>query len=105
MPDSRISSWNTFNILETTPGINAIGLNEKENSWKPSDTGKLISLLGIPSIESKISRGEDLEDLLDKLFRNVYESTSILRFGPDRERDPIIKPLSERIPILLTFPT
>src|SRR6266498_2585016 len=30
-PDSGTSPWNTFNILETTPGINAIGLNEEEN--------------------------------------------------------------------------
>src|SRR6266498_1097919 len=30
-PDSGTSPWNTFNILEITPGINAIGLNEEEN--------------------------------------------------------------------------
>src|SRR6266542_5475386 len=30
-PDSGKSPWNTFNIPETTPGINAIGLNEEEN--------------------------------------------------------------------------
>src|SRR6266540_6586414 len=41
-PDSGTSSWNTFNILETTPEINAIGLNKEENPWKPSDTSKLI---------------------------------------------------------------
>jgi len=29
--DSRTSPWNTFNISETTPEINAIGLNEKKN--------------------------------------------------------------------------
>src|SRR6266498_646876 len=47
-PDSGTSSWDTFNIPETTPGINAIGLNEKENPWKPPDIGKLISPPGIP---------------------------------------------------------
>src|SRR6266545_4858620 len=30
-PDSETSPWNTFNIPETTPGINAIGLNEEKN--------------------------------------------------------------------------
>src|SRR6266498_610304 len=30
IPDSGTSPWNTFNIPETTPGINAIGLNEEE---------------------------------------------------------------------------
>src|SRR6266498_3372470 len=30
-PDSETSPWNTFNIPETTPGINALGLNEEEN--------------------------------------------------------------------------
>ncbi len=28
-----------------------------------------------------------------------------MRFGPDREENPFSKPLSERIPILPTFPT
>src|SRR6266498_2936076 len=46
--DSRTSLWNTFNISETTPEINAIGLNEEENPWKSPDTGKLISPLGTP---------------------------------------------------------
>src|SRR6266540_4060467 len=64
IPDSGTSPWNTFNIPETTPGINAIGLNEEENPWKPSDTGKLISPLGTPNNESQILKGEDLEDLL-----------------------------------------
>src|SRR6266540_2281675 len=48
IPDSGTSPWNTFNIPETTPGINAIGLNEEENPWKPPDIEKLISPLGTP---------------------------------------------------------
>src|SRR6266498_2688841 len=63
-PDSGTSPWNTFNIPETTPGINAIGLNEEENPWKPPDTGKLISLPGTPNTESQTPKGEELEDLL-----------------------------------------
>src|SRR6266498_3410619 len=62
-PDSGTSPWNTFNIPETTPGINALGLNEK-NPWKPPDTGKLISLSGTPNTESQIPKGEELENLL-----------------------------------------
>src|SRR6266542_822338 len=62
-PDSGTSPWNTFNISENTPGINAIGLNEK-NPWKPPDTGKLISPPGTPNTESQTPRGEELEDLL-----------------------------------------
>src|SRR6266511_802772 len=62
-PDSRTSPWNTFNIPETTPGINAIGLNE-ENPWKPPDTGKLISPSGTPNTESQTPKGDELEDLL-----------------------------------------
>src|SRR6266540_6662485 len=31
-PDSGTSPWNTFNIPETTSGINAIGLNEEEEN-------------------------------------------------------------------------
>src|SRR6266540_5436546 len=110
-PDSGTFPWNTFNISETTPGINTIGLNEEENSWKPPDTGKLISPPGTPDTEPQTSRGEDIEDLLDKvpperkLLKDLYEGTSNLRFGPDREENPFNKPLSERIPVLLTFPT
>src|SRR6266498_3815270 len=63
-PDSGTSSWNTFNIPETTPGINAIGLNEEKNLWKPPDTGKLISPPGSPNTESQTPKGEELEDLL-----------------------------------------
>src|SRR6266542_1818212 len=106
MPDSGTSPWNTFNIPETTPGINAIGLNEEENPWKPSDTGKLISPLGTPNNESQILKGEDLEDLLRSEYplseplKDPFIGTSSLRFGPD----PLI-PLTERIPILPTFPT
>ena len=111
MPDSGTSPWNTFNIPETTSGINAIGLNEEENSWKPPDTGKLISPPGTPDTEPQTSRGEDIEDLLDKvpperkLLKDLYEGTSNLRFGPDREENLFSRPLSERIPILPTFPT
>src|SRR6266498_2331777 len=50
--DSGTFPWNTFNISETTLGINAIGLNEEKNPWKPSDTGKLISPPGTPNTES-----------------------------------------------------
>src|SRR6266498_1531136 len=109
-PDSRTSPWNTFNISETTPGINAIRLNEK-NPWKPPDTGKLISPPGTPNTESQTSKGEELEDLLknylppERPLKNLNEGTSNLRFGSDREEDPFIKPLSERILILPTFPT
>src|SRR6266542_3152811 len=60
MPDSGTSPWNTFNIPETTPGINAIGLNE-ENPWKPPETGKLISPPGTPNTESQTPKGEELE--------------------------------------------
>src|SRR6266498_3590363 len=104
-PDSGTSPWNTFNIPEITSGINAIGLNE-ENPWKPPDTGKLISLLGTPNTESQTPKGDELEDLLkdyplpDKPLKDLSEGTSNIRFGPDPFR-----PLSERIPIILTFPT
>src|SRR6266540_3386745 len=109
--DSGTSSWNTFNIPEITLEINAIGLNEKENSWKPPDIGKLISPLGTSNKESQTPKGEDLEDLLrnetpsEKPLRNLYEGTSNLRFGSNREENPYNKLFSERIPILPTFPT
>src|SRR6266498_3719223 len=108
-PDSGTSPWNTFNISETTPGINAIGLNEEENPWKPPNTGKLISPPGIPNTESQTPKGEELEDILKNYLppgnsqKNLFEETSNLRFGLNRE-DPV-RPLSERIPILPTFPT
>jgi len=54
IPDSGTSPWNTFNIPETTPGINAIGLNEEENPWKPPDTGKLISPPETPILNLKL---------------------------------------------------
>src|SRR6266540_2619261 len=63
-PDSGTSPWNTFNIPETTSGINALGLNEEENLWKPPDTGKLISPPGTPNTESQTPKSEDIEDLL-----------------------------------------
>src|SRR6266498_902202 len=63
-PDSGTSPWNTFNIPETTPGINALGLNEKENPWKLPDTGKLISLSRTPNTESQTPKGDEIEDLL-----------------------------------------
>src|SRR6266511_405982 len=104
-PDSGTSPWNTFNIPETTPGINAIGLNE-ENPWKPPDTGKLISPPGTPTPEPQTPRGDKVEDLLknypppENTQKNPFVRTSNLRFGPDPNR-----PLSERIPIVPTFPT
>src|SRR6266540_1952158 len=110
-PDSGTSPWNTFNIPETTPGINAIGLNEEENPWKPPDTGKLISPPGTPNTESQTPRGDEVEDLLknypppERPLKDLYEKTSNLRFGPNREEDPFSRPFSERISILLTFPT
>src|SRR6266498_2217494 len=110
-PDSGISPWNTFNIPETIPGINALGLNEEENPWKPPDTDKLISPSGTPNTESQTPKGEDLEDLLrskppsEKPLRNLFEGTSNLRFESNREKDPFTGPLSEWIPILPTFPT
>ncbi len=105
-PDSGTSPWNTFNIPETTPGINAIGLNEEENPWKPPDTGKLISPPGTPNTESQTPKGDEVEDLLknypppDEPLKNPFVGTSNLRFGPDP-----LRPLSERIPVLPTFPT
>src|SRR6266542_541331 len=108
-PDSGTSPWNTFNILETTPGINAIGLNEEKNPWKPSDTGKLISPPGTPNTEIQTPKGEDIEDLLEKEppperpLKDFYEGTSTLRFGPtgkDNQFNPITN-----YPPLLTFPT
>src|SRR6266540_2977467 len=110
-PDSGTSSWNTFNIPETTPGINAIGLNEEENPWKLPETGKLISPSGTLNTESQTPKEEELEDLLknqppsERLLKDLYEGTSNLRFGPDRKENPFSKPLSERIFILPTFPT
>src|SRR6266542_1108836 len=105
-PDSGTSPWNTFNIPETTPGINAIGLNEEENPWKLPNTGKLISPPGTPIPESQTPRGDETEDLLkdypppDRPLKDPFIGTSNLRFGPDP-----LRPLSERIPILPTFPT
>src|SRR6266540_1326676 len=64
--DSGTSPWNTFNISETTPGINALGLIEEENPWKLPDTGKLISPPGTPNTESQTPIGEKLEDLLEE---------------------------------------
>ena len=103
-PDSGTSPWNTFNIPETTPGINAIGLNEEENPWKPPDVEKLISPPGTPIPETP--KGDEVEDLIknyppsDKPLRDPFVGTSNLRFGPDP-----LRPLSERIPILPIFPT
>src|SRR6266542_2356609 len=94
-PDSGTSPWNTFNIPETTPGINAIGLNEEENPWKPPDTGKLISPPGTPNTESQIPKGENLEDILenysplDRPLKDPFIGISDLRFGPNREEDLI----------------
>ncbi len=110
-PDSGTSPWNTFNIPETTSEVNAIGLNEKENPWKPSNTGKLISPSETPNTESQTPKGENIEDLLDKVshrdkpLKDLYEGISNLRFGPDREKNPFSKLLREWISILLTFPT
>ncbi len=38
-------------------------------------------------------------------MKDLYEGTSNLRFGPDREENPFSKPFSKRISILPTFPT
>src|SRR6266542_202405 len=109
-PDSGTSPWNTFNIPETTPEINAIGLNEEENPWKPPDTGKLISPPGTPNTESQTPKSEDIEDLLkngppsEKSLTDLFEETSNLRFGSNREEDPF-RPIGERIPVLPTFST
>src|SRR6266542_916973 len=104
-PDSGTSLWNTFNIPETTPEINALGLNEEENPWKSPDTGKLISPPGTPNTESQTPKGDELEDFLknypppDSPLKDPFVGTSNLRFGPDP-----LRPLTERIPILPTFP-
>ena len=111
MLDSGTSSWNTFNISENTSGINVIGLNEEENPWKPSDTGKLINPLETPNTESQTPKEKDLENLLrkesssERPLRNLYEGTSNLRFGPDKKENPFSRPLSEQILVLPTFPT
>ncbi len=109
-PDSGTSPWNTFNIPENTPGINAIGLNdEEENPWKPPDTGKLISPPETPNTETQTPQREELENLLknhplpERPISDPYERTSNLRFGPDREENPFQS--TSRVPILPTFPT
>src|SRR6266540_668677 len=104
--DSGTSPWNTFNIPETTSGINALGLNEEENPWKLPDTGKLISPPGTPNNESQTPKGDELEDFLKNYpppnnpLKDPFVGTSTLRFRPDP-----LRLLSERIPILPTFPT
>ncbi len=110
-PDSETSPWNTLNIPENTPGINAIGLeDEEENPWKSSNTGRLISPPGTPVPTSQILKVENIEDLLktpldnEKPLRDLYIGTSNLRFGPDRKENPfILKPINW-IPVLPTFP-
>src|SRR6266498_584803 len=77
-PDSGTSPWNTFNIPETTPEINALGLNKEENPWKLPDTGNLISPPGTPDTGTlttiiptrKTPQGILLEELLDKLLKD-----------------------------------
>src|SRR6266498_2729071 len=92
-PDSGTSLWNTFNIPETILGINAIGLNEEENPWKPPDTGNLISPPGTLNTESQIPKGEELEDLLknhpppEVPLKDPFVGTFNLRFGPDRKKE------------------
>src|SRR6266540_3368491 len=79
--DSGTSPWNTFNIPENTSGINAIGLNEKKNPWKPPDTGNLISLSGTPDtgtlitviLTKKTSQEIPLKELLDRLLKDLFE--------------------------------
>src|SRR6266542_1584543 len=61
-PDSGTSPWNTFNISETTSGINAIGLNE-ENPWKPPDTGNPITTPGTPTTEPSTPTRDPIHDL------------------------------------------
>src|SRR6266498_3754660 len=109
-PDNRTSLWNTFNIPETTSGINTIGLNEEENSWKSLDTGKLINPPGTPDTRTlititpirKIPQGISLEELLDQPLKNPSKGGSNLRFGPDRT-DNQFNPITN-YPPLLTFP-
>ncbi len=107
IPDSGTSPWNTLGIPENTSGLNFLSLNEEEsNSWTSPVTGRLISPSGTPNTKLKTpSRGEDIEDLLDKLLKNPYKGDSNLRFRPDIESNPFHKPISEQIPILSTFPT
>ena len=84
-------------------------MNEEENPWKPLDTGKLISPPGTPNTESQTPKGEDLEDLLrshppsEKPLKDIYEGTTNLRFGSDRQKN-LFQSIS-RVPILPTFPT
>ncbi len=111
MPDSGTSPWATFNIPENTSEINAIGLNKKENPWKPSDTGKLISLPGTSDIRTlttvipikKTPQEIPVEELLDRLLRDPFEGGSNLRFEPDRSNNQF-NPITN-YPLLLTFST
>src|SRR6266498_5581474 len=105
-PDSGTSPWNTFNIPETTSGINALGLNDEENPWKLPDTSKLISPPGTPNTETQTPKGEEVENLLRSYpppEKPLNKGISTLRFGPDRQENPF--PSTSQVPVLPTFPT
>ncbi len=107
-PNSGTSPWNTFNIPENTPGINALGLNDEENPWKPPDTGKLISPPGTPK-ETPTPREDEVEDLLrnypppERPLKDLSQRTLPIRFGPDRQENPFQS--TSRIPVSPTFST
>ena len=68
-------------------GLNFLFLNEEEsNPWTPPITSKLISPSETPN--TKTPKEKDIENLLNKLLRNLYEGTSDLRFRSDREENP-----------------
>ncbi len=74
-PNSGTSSWNILGISESMPGINFIGVNEKEdNPWKSPQTGRLISPSGTPNIgliivTSKTTKNIPLETITNRPLR------------------------------------
>ena len=106
IPDSGISSWNTLNIPENMPEINAIGLHEKEdNPWNLPKTGKLISLSETSDIGTLITKNIPLEGNTDRPLRKLYEGISNFNFRLNTENNPFYQPSESHVPVLPTFPT
>ena len=80
-------------------------MNEKKNLWTSPITGKLISPSETPNTESKTPKGENIEDLLDKLLSNLYGGISTIRFKPNTEDNLFCQPTNNQVLILPTFPT
>ena len=80
-------------------------MNEENNPWTSSIIGKLISPLGTPNTKSKIPKGDDIEDLLNKPLSNLYGRTSNIRFKPDTEDNLFRQLTNNQVLILPTFPT